>query len=148
MTTIGVYVGVLAVACIGIGGVVDAQSSANASNSVSSSATSLGTVSHANPPPIVHGDSTTVNRGNATIVFAPASANKSDNAKFQTWQEFASIHPEIVKAIEYRPAVVNDPTFLHKYPALATFYEQHPDVRDALIADPGNFEAIPPRPGE
>src|SRR4051794_19245639 len=108
MTTIGMYLGVLAVVCVGIGGAVHAQNSTDASNSAPSSATSLGAVGHANPPPIVHGDSTTVNRGNATIVFEPASHDNIDTAKYQAWNEFASTHPDIAKAIEYRPKVVND----------------------------------------
>lgn len=148
MTTkrIGKYAGLAAMVCLGIGGSVYAQdAAANASNSAPSS---FGTVEHANPPPIVHGETTTANRGNATIEFEPAGSNNIDTANYQTWNEFASDHPEIARAIAYRPKAADDPAFLRKHPALATFYQQHPEVRDALIADPGNFAAIPPRPGE
>jgi len=143
---IGKYTGIIALACFGIGGNVYAQEAANPPNFASSS--SLGTVGHANPPPIVHGDTTTVNRGNATLEFEPAGTDNIDTANYQIWNEFASDHPEIARAIAYRPKAVDDPAFLRKHPALATFYQQHPEVRDALIADPGNFAAIPPRPGE
>ena len=35
-----------------------------------------------------------------------------------------------------------------KHPELATFFQTHPDIKDAIEENPGNFAAIPPRPGE
>ncbi len=148
MRRIGKYAGMVIALCLGLAGGVYAQATANGSNPESSPPSALGTVGNANPLPIVRGDTTTINRGNATIVFEPAGNNNIDTAHYQVWNDFASAHPEIARAIAYRPKVVDDPAFLRKHPALATFYQQHPEVRDALIANPGNFEAIPPRPGE
>lgn len=112
------------------------------------SSNALGTVEHGNPAPVVHGNETTVQQGNATIVFEPAGTNNLDANNYAQWSAFADAHPRIARAIQYHPSVVNDPNYLREHPALADFYQAHPEVHAALVANPGNFEAIPPRPGE
>jgi len=112
------------------------------------SSNALGTVEHGNPAPVVHGNTTTVQQGNASIIFERAGTHNLDANNYAQWSAFADAHPEIARAIAYHPAVVNDPDYLRKHPALADFYQAHPEVHAALVANPGNFEAIPPRPGE
>jgi len=50
--------------------------------------------------------------------------------------------------LAYKPSLINDSGYLSKHPELATFFQAHPDIKDAMEENPGNFAAIPPRPGE
>ena len=89
-----------------------------------------------------------VQSGNTTIIFAPASKSDIDIARLQTWQEFADSHSGIERALAYHPSLMNDPRYLKSHPELDQFFQQHPDIKTAMAEDPGNFAAIPPRPGE
>ena len=66
----------------------------------------------------------------------------------QLGAEFAEEHPKVATALAYKPSLINDPGYLTKHPELATFFQTHPDIKDAIEENPGNFAAIPPRPGE
>jgi len=89
-----------------------------------------------------------VTRGNTTVVFEAANPSDIDSSALTTWDGFAAEHPSIARALAYKPSLMNDPGYLNKHPELSTFFEAHPEVRDAMAANPGNFAAIPPRPGE
>jgi len=89
-----------------------------------------------------------VKSGNTTIVFAPADNRDIDSASLRTWGEFADAHPRIAHALAYKPSLMNDPGYLGRNPDLGEFFQKHPDVRQTMTENPGNFEAIPPRPGE
>jgi hypothetical protein len=89
-----------------------------------------------------------VRSGNTTIVFAPADSRDIDMARLRTWGEFADAHPRIARALAYKPSLMNDAGYLRKNPDLDAFFRAHPDIRQAMAENPGNFEAIPPRPGE
>ena len=89
-----------------------------------------------------------VAQGNTTIVFAPANASDLDTNLLQTWGEFAEGHPKIAKALAYKPSLMNDHAYLSKHPELSGFFQEHPDVKEAMAENPGNYVAIPPRPGE
>ncbi len=89
-----------------------------------------------------------IQSGNTTIVFAPADSRDIDMAALRTWGDFADNHPGIARALAYKPSLMNDPGYLRKNPDLEAFFQAHPDVRQAMAENPGNFEAIPPRPGE
>jgi hypothetical protein len=89
-----------------------------------------------------------VTHGNTTIFFAPADEGDLDVQQLRTWQGFSDSHPQIAHAIAYHPDVLTNAHFFEKHPELAAFFRQHPDIREAMIENPGNFEAIPPRPGE
>jgi len=89
-----------------------------------------------------------VTNGNTTIVFEAANTSDIDMKALTTWGDFATEHPSVVRALAYKPSLMNDPAYLKKHPELKAFFRAHPEVRDAMAADPGNFAAIPPRPGE
>lgn len=89
-----------------------------------------------------------VQSGDTTIVFAPADNRDIDTVRLQTWQEFADTHAGIERALAYSPSLINDARYLRKHPDLNAFFQQHPDIKVAMANDPGNFSAIPPRPGE
>lgn len=90
----------------------------------------------------------TVVRGNTTIIFQAAGTYGLDLNRLRTWSQFAEEHPKIAMALAYQPSLINDPGYLTKHPELATFFQTHPDIKDAIKENPGNFVAIPPRPGE
>ncbi len=106
------------------------------------------------PPTVVQSETQTakplgaVQSGNTTIIFAPADSRDIDTARLRTWEEFADAHPGIARTLAYKPSLMNDPRYLKGHPELDTFFRAHPDIKSAMADDPGNFAAIPPRPGE
>ena len=80
-------------------------------------------------------------RGNTTIVFEAAGTGNLDVDRLRTWSDFAEKHPKIARALAYKPSLINDATFLKKHPDLAMFFEAHPDIKDAMAENPGNFVA-------
>jgi hypothetical protein len=89
-----------------------------------------------------------VTHGNTTIVFEAANPSDLETQSLMTWDGFARAHPGIARALAFKPSLMNDAAYLKRHPELSTFFQAHPEVRDAMAADPGNFAAIPPRPGE
>jgi hypothetical protein len=87
-------------------------------------------------------------QGNTTIEFDAANTSDINMQRLETWDDFAASHRRIASALAYKPSLMNDPAYLNKHPELSSFFQAHPDVRDAMAQDPGNFAAIPPRPGE
>jgi hypothetical protein len=87
-------------------------------------------------------------RGNTTIIFAAADHRDIRMGKLRTWDEFAEAHPDIARTLAYEPWLINDPVYLQRHPALAAFFAEHPKIKIAMVENPGNFAAIPPRPGE
>jgi hypothetical protein len=90
----------------------------------------------------------TVVEGNTTIEFKAADPGAVDVDKLRTWGDFKAAHPKIAREMAYKPALISDPAYASKHPELASFFSAHPDVREAMIENPGNYVAIPPRPGE
>ena len=89
-----------------------------------------------------------VTHGNTTIVFDAANPSDIDSRALTTWDSFAKQHPQIDRALALKPSLINDAGYLKRHPELGDFLQAHPEVRNAMAADPGNFAAIPPRPGE
>jgi hypothetical protein len=92
--------------------------------------------------------SAVVVNGNTTTEFKAADSRDIDTRKLKLWNDFASQHPKVAKQLAYKPALINDEVYANKHPALTAFFTEHPDVREAMVANPGNYVAIPPRPGE
>ena len=90
----------------------------------------------------------TVVNGNTTTVFKSAGPGGVDSAKLKTWNEFAAQHPKVATALANKPELINDASYTQRHPGLAAFFAAHPDIHDAMVANPGNYNAIPPRPGE
>jgi hypothetical protein len=86
--------------------------------------------------------------GNTTIYFEAANGQDIQAQRLGEWDEFAQAHPRIQATLEYDPWLINDPGYLSRHPALDAFFASHPDVKVAMMQDPGNFAAIWPRPGE
>ncbi len=90
----------------------------------------------------------TVVNGNTTTTFKAADTRDIDTQKLKTWNVFASRHPKVASDLAHNPALINDDAYAKKHPRLAAFLSEHPDIREAMTANPGNYVAIPPRPGE
>ena len=89
-----------------------------------------------------------VTHGNTTVVFEAANPSDIDSQPLTIWDDFAEAHPTIARELAFKPSLMNDSRYLNRHPELNAFFQGHPEVRDAMAADPGNFAAIPPRPGE
>lgn len=90
-----------------------------------------------------------VQNGNTTIEFQSASANPDINRRELTaWNDFAQAHPGVANALAYKPSLISNPAYLRKHQDLADFFAAHPEIKDAMAENPGDFVAIPPRPGE
>jgi hypothetical protein len=89
-----------------------------------------------------------VQQGNTTIVFKPAGTSNIDKTRLQTWGEFAEMHPKVAKELAYNSSLMNDHSYLMKHPQLDAFFLAHPGVKQDMEKNPGNFNAIQPRPGE
>lgn len=90
----------------------------------------------------------TVENGNNEIVFEAADTSDLPMQQLETWGSFASAHPDIARALAYKPSLINSDSYAKKHPELAEFFSAHPDIREAMQRNPGNYVAIPPRPGE
>jgi hypothetical protein len=90
----------------------------------------------------------TVVHGNTTIIFEAAGTHGINSSELKKWDRFAEEHPKIAAVLAYKPSIIDDSNFVNEHPELATFFQAHPDIRDAMKENPGNFVAIPPRPGE
>ena len=90
----------------------------------------------------------TVVNGNTTTVFKAADSRDIDTVKLKTWNDFASGHPKVASELATNPKLINDDAYAKKHPQLGAFFSAHPDIRQAMTANPGNYVAIPPRPGE
>lgn len=90
----------------------------------------------------------TVVEGNTTIEFKAADTSDIDLPKLRIWSEFASQHPKLARELAYKPALISDEGYGKRHPELVEFFSAHPDIRQAMLENPGNFVAIPPRPGE
>jgi len=90
----------------------------------------------------------TVVNGNTTTVFKAADKRDIDTQKLQTWNDFASGHPKVASELAHNPSLIHNDGYAKDHPELGSFFSAHPDIREAMAANPGNYVAIPPRPGE
>jgi hypothetical protein len=90
----------------------------------------------------------TVVNGNTTTEFKAAGTHGIDMNRLKPWSAFAADHPAIAQQLAHKPALIGDDGYAKNHPELDAFFSTHPDIRQAMIENPGNFVAIPPRPGE
>ena len=81
----------------------------------------------------------TVVDGNKTTEFQAAGTKTVDMNSLQTWTDFAASHPGVARSLGANPSLITDAAFLGKHPELAAFFTAHPDIRDAMVANPGNY---------
>jgi hypothetical protein len=79
-----------------------------------------------------------------TIAYEEAKLDDADVSRLRAWHEFAQEHPDVSRELGSRPSRLTDSEYLKKHPQLDAFLTLHPDVREAMVADPGNF-VVPAR---
>ena len=87
------------------------------------------------------GQERVVHSGNTEIVFEPANASDIPIDRYKAFDEFANDHPDVVKMLSRNSKLANNPRFLKKHTELASFFEQHPDIKSDFLANPGNYVA-------
>jgi hypothetical protein len=76
---------------------------------------------------------------------APAQNNSALPSGDATRQELANFdqfldsHPEVAGDIRKDPSFVNNEDFVNRHPALQTYLQDHPAVREQIKADPNSF---------
>src|SRR5260221_760959 len=81
----------------------------------------------------------TVKNGNTTTEFKAADSRDIDTQKLKTWNEFASQHPKVASKLAHNTALINDDAYVKKHPQLSAFFAAHPEIREAMAANPGNY---------
>lgn len=91
-------------------------------------------------------ETTTIDKGAqpqkviTTIEFQPASS--ANDLNLQMLRDFESVKaqdPRVASAIAKDPALVQNPGFVSKHPALEVFLQRYPAARDEIVDSPGNF---------
>ncbi len=78
-------------------------------------------------------------RGNTTIVFEAANARDLSMKQLATWSQFAQQHPKVARQLGVKPFLLESAAYLKKHPELEKLFQDNPDLRQAMITDPGNF---------
>ena len=89
------------------------------------------------------GGAAVIHRGNTDIVFESAGTNGLPSERYQAFDQFASEHPQIAKALARKPRLIKDESFAKSHAALADFLRAHPDVASDFAENPGNYVDMP-----
>jgi len=87
----------------------------------------------------------TVVNGNTTTYFMAANSSDLDMQRLRAWGDFASEHPDIARAVGHSPSLLSNDGYVNKHAELAKVFSDNPGLRDAMIANPGNF-VVPRQP--
>lgn len=90
------------------------------------------------------GGGAVIHSGNTDIEFDSAGTNGLPMDRYQAFEQFASEHPEIAKALAHNPRLINSAGFARSHPALAEFKQAHADFASDFAEDPGNY-VVPSR---
>ncbi len=77
--------------------------------------------------------------GHKIIVAEPARLNDTELNSHRAWHDFAEGHPEIVADLAKHPTLAGNRDYRKKHHDFNQFLAVHPDLRQAMIANPGNF---------
>jgi hypothetical protein len=76
-------------------------------------------------------------RPNIKLIGAPSS--DLPLADYQAFDKFAAAHPDIINDLSRDPRLMKDRDYLAGHPDLTGFFATHAELRDSLVANPGNF---------
>ena len=80
----------------------------------------------------------TVQNGNRTIIFERSNAGLNLD-KLSAFGQLTASDPELARKLARNPSLVNDDGFVNQHPALRQYFEQFPDAREDIVANPGNY---------
>jgi hypothetical protein len=84
-----------------------------------------------------------VHHGNTDIIFENAGTSGLPSARYQAFDQFASDHPEIARALARNPRLIANERFIQSHPALADFQRTHSDFANDFAENPGNYVDMP-----
>jgi hypothetical protein len=84
-----------------------------------------------------------IHSGNTDIVFESAGTNGLPMDRYQAFEQFASAHPDIARALAHNPRLIKSESFAKSHAALAEFKQAHPDVASDFAENPGNYVDMP-----
>jgi hypothetical protein len=87
----------------------------------------------------------TVVNGNTTTYFMAANQSDLDMQRLHAWSDFASQHPGIARSVGHSPSLLSNDGYVNKHAELARLFSDNPGLRDAMIANPGNY-VVPRQP--
>jgi hypothetical protein len=79
-----------------------------------------------------------VQNGNRTIIFERSNVNLNLD-QLSAFGQVTASDPALASKLARNPSLVNDEGFVNKYPALQQFFEEHPNAREDIVANPGNY---------
>lgn len=85
-----------------------------------------------------------VSSGNTVIEAGGASPADLPMQRYKTWDEFQASHAEIAQQLSRKPELVNSSRYLASHPDLKEFFDAHPDIREDMARNPGNYLAVVP----
>jgi len=80
-----------------------------------------------------------VHNGNADIVSQGAPNTDLNMDRYKAFDQFAAAHPEVIKQLRMRPALIESRKFLATHSELEQFMKEHPDWRADFAKNPGNY---------
>jgi hypothetical protein len=89
------------------------------------------------------GNAAVIHSANTDIIFEHAGMKGLPSARYQAFDEFATEHPQIARALARNPRLIENESFVRNYPAWSDFLRTHPDVAHDFAENPGNYVDMP-----
>jgi len=90
----------------------------------------------------------TVVNGNTTTDFEAARLSDSDTNRLKAWNTFAAANPSVASELGRNPSLVSNDDYVNKHVDLAKLFSDNPGLRDAMVANPGNYVVPTSKPAE
>jgi hypothetical protein len=75
----------------------------------------------------------------ASAQFPPVQDNDTTRRELARFDQFLDGHREIAKQLHRNSSLVNNREFVENHPALQTFLQQHPGIREEIAENPNAF---------
>jgi len=79
-----------------------------------------------------------VQNGNRTIIFERSNAGLNLD-QLSAFGQLTASDPALARKLAGNPSLVNDEGFVNQHPALQQYFEQFPNAREDIAANPGNY---------
>lgn len=79
-----------------------------------------------------------------TIMSGGAPVNDLAMGQYQAFEQFQDKHPEVINELTRNPRLLHSEAFMAHNPEWRDFLDSHPELREDLYQDPGNFLPLGP----
>ena len=79
-----------------------------------------------------------VQNGNRTITFERSNAGLNLD-QLSAFGQVTASDPALARKLARNPSLVSDDGFVNQHPALRQYFEQFPNAREDIVANPGNY---------